>query len=312
MSNSNIEDDSFAAMLIDLPEEEKVLECAKSFPEEFPVIDLPISYAEFFRRFIAANIPCLIKGDATGDWPCRKDWVDQDGRPSLDFLAERVVPAEAEVPVSDCGEKYFNSQKCVQMTFGQFCSSFKSGDGRYYLKDWHFHKENPSYKAYKTPAYFCSDWLNEYLEREGAADADSDYRFVYVGPKGSWTPFHSDVFGSFSWSANVAGKKKWVFYPPGQEAYLKDETGRLVYDVNEVRACDMAKDRTEFKKAHLVEKSYEVIQETGDIIFVPSMWHHQVVNLEDTISINHNWFNGANIGMVFEVLKQGKLQVHFI
>ena len=28
---------------------------------------------------------------------------------------------------------------------------------------------------------------------------------------------------------------------------------------------------------------------------MPSGWYHQVENLEDTISINHNWFNGSNV-----------------
>lgn len=55
-----------------------------------------------------------------------------------------------------------------------------------------------------------------------------------------------------------------------------------------------------------MKKSYEVIQESGDVIFVPSLWYHQVVNLEDSISINHNWFNGSNISTVFKVLQNGE------
>eukprot|EP00814_Leptocylindrus_danicus_P022377 CAMPEP_0116004240 /NCGR_PEP_ID=MMETSP0321-20121206/493_1 /TAXON_ID=163516 /ORGANISM="Leptocylindrus danicus var. danicus, Strain B650" /LENGTH=199 /DNA_ID=CAMNT_0003472521 /DNA_START=936 /DNA_END=1535 /DNA_ORIENTATION=- len=39
----------------------------------------------------------------------------------------------------------------------------------------------------------------------------------------------------------------------------------------------------------------EIIQEVGETIFVPSGWYHQVENLEDTLSINHNWINGFNI-----------------
>lgn len=35
---------------------------------------------------------------------------------------------------------------------------------------------------------------------------------------------------------------------------------------------------------------------------MPSLWHHQVINLEDTISINHNWFNASNIDTVYSVL----------
>ena len=62
-------------------------------------------------------------------------------------------------------------------------------------------------------------------------------RFVYIGPAGSWTPFHSDVFGSYSWSANIVGRKKWIFYPPGEEDFLKDSAGNPVYDVTDIRKC---------------------------------------------------------------------------
>ena len=54
----------------------------------------------------------------------------------------------------------------------------------------------------------------------------------------------------------------------------------------------------------------EVEQGPGEVVFVPSGWHHQVVNLEDTISINHNWFNGSNIHQVLVLLEQelGKVE----
>lgn len=36
--------------------------------------------------------------------------------------------------------------------------------------------------VYETPSYFAVDWLNEYwITKE-----KDDYRFVYIGPKGSW------------------------------------------------------------------------------------------------------------------------------
>jgi hypothetical protein len=36
-----------------------------------------------------------------------------------------------------------------------------------------------------------------------------DHRFVYVGRRGSRTLLHADVMRSFSWSANVCGRKLW-------------------------------------------------------------------------------------------------------
>jgi hypothetical protein len=42
----------------------------------------------------------------------------------------------------------------------------------------------------------------------------NDYRFTYMGPKGTFTPLHMDVYGSYSWSTNVVGRKRWWLIPP--------------------------------------------------------------------------------------------------
>lgn len=51
-------------------------------------------------------------------------------------------------------------------------------------------------------------------------------------------------------------------------------------------------------------KYFEIIQEQGDGIFVPSGWHHQVSNEIDTISINHNFVNASNIEIVWRSLQR--------
>ena len=107
------------------------------------------------------------------------------------------------------------SQLALSLTTGGKKSDVVKDDCRY-LKDW-----NSQYNAYTTPSYFCSDWLNEWWELKTDSEYRNDYRFVYIGPKNSWTPFHADVFGSFSWSANIVGKKRWIFFPPGEEIKLK-------------------------------------------------------------------------------------------
>lgn len=114
------------------------------------------------------------------------------------------------------------------------------------------------------------------------------------------SPFHADIFRSFSWSVNICGKKKWLFFPPGQEEALRDCRGSLPYDVTS----------TELLDTHLYPRiqpnslPIEVIQEPGEMVFVPSGWHHQVYNLEDTISINHNWVNGCNLANMWHFLQQ--------
>lgn len=80
---------------------------------------------------------------------------------------------------------------------------------------------------------------------------------------------------------------------------MKDRFGRFV--LPDVTAEDV--DREKYPHFHEAKPIY-VIQETGDAIFVPSGWYHQVRNLEDTISINHNWFNGYNVRELWEFFKR--------
>lgn len=84
------------------------------------------------------------------------------------------------------------------------------------------------------------------------------------------TPFHADVFLSYSWSVNVCGEKKWILLPPGEEEKLKDKFGNLPYDISFL----------EESNNNVSDVRYlSVIQKAGEAIFVPSGWHHQVWNL---------------------------------
>jgi len=70
-----------------------------------------------------------------------------------------------------------------------------------------------------------------------------DYRFVYLGPKGSWTPLHHDVLASFSWSANLCGVKRWMLFPPETTPLLYDKHGlNLATDAREGSEDDRRKD----------------------------------------------------------------------
>lgn len=55
---------------------------------------------------------------------------------------------------------------------------------------------------------------------------------------------------------------------------------------------------------HVLQNALILLQETGETIFVPSGWHHTVHNLENTLSINHNWLNGYNIHWAWALLQQ--------
>jgi len=169
---------------------------------------------------------------------------------------------------------------------------------KYYLKDWHLQQRYPSLtrqddtkplqklmlyphdtfcscSLYSCPECFGCDLLNPFLKKF----TSGDYRFCYWGPARSFTARHSDVLHSFSWSYNVVGKKEWTFYH--DECPIDGQV-----DDPHLSSCN----------------TFSILQEAGQAIFVPATWQHRVVNLEETISINHNWITSSNLDLTWDCL----------
>ncbi|XP_050798673.1 2-oxoglutarate and iron-dependent oxygenase JMJD4 isoform X3 [Gopherus flavomarginatus] len=217
------------------------------------------SYSDFFRDYLIPNHPCVFSAKFTEGWGSRRNWVTRDGKPNFDYLLQHF--GKAVVPVANCDVKEYNSNPKEQIPLKEYISYWKE-----YIK-----------KNYHSPrgCLYLKDW---HLYR---------------------TPFHADVFRSYSWSANICGKKKWLLYPPRQEYHLRDRHGNLPFDVT----APGLQDSSIYPRYAQSCPPVEIIQEAGEIVFIPSGWHHQVYNLEDTISINHNWVNGCNVAIMWSFLQ---------
>ncbi|KAI1307259.1 2-oxoglutarate and iron-dependent oxygenase JMJD4 [Halotydeus destructor] len=254
-------------------------------------------YETFYEKYLRQNRPCIIDESQTRAWKSRKEWVTDSGAVNVARLKTEF--GCATVPVYDCQGKYYNSQPVMDMKFSEYLDYWEQrkvgADERLlYLKDWHFVRDFPCYEAYQVPEFFKNDWLNYYWEHKASEKRD-DYKFVYIGPAGTSTPVHSDVYGSFSWSSNICGLKKWIMVSPDMRVELSQlsQDGQLPFDMSQFCNDD------DFVEAM---KPMVFFQRAGETVFVPSGWMHQVINVEDTISINHNWFNACNILYIWEQL----------
>jgi hypothetical protein len=163
-----------------------------------------------------------------------------------------------------------------------------------------------------TPRLFVDDWLNEYANTNSGDTSSqpklaSDYHFMYLGGKGSSTHLHADVLGSYSWSANVCGQKTWRFLHPKYTYMLRDVFGRKVAPDFGVED-DYDGKYWQFPLLPFAPH-FKVVQEAGEVLFVPSEWYHTVVNNKETLSINANWFNRHNLIFVFNRLRRLELSV---
>ncbi|KAF6280843.1 jumonji domain containing 4 [Rhinolophus ferrumequinum] len=226
-------------------------------PDHVDFIEKPdsFSYADFFKGYLLPNVPCVFSSAFTEGWGSRRHWVTPSGKPDFDYLLQNY--GDVVVPVANCGVQEYNSNPKEYMPLRDYISYWKE----FIQQDY----------SSSRGCLYLKDW---HLCR---------------------SPFHADIFRSFSWSVNICGRKKWFFFPPGQEETLRDCHGSLPYDVTAFTLLD--------SRQHC-SPPLEVTQEAGEMVFVPSGWHHQVHNLEDTISINHNWVNGCNLANMWHFLQQ--------
>lgn len=260
-----------------------------SYKSHVPTILGDVEYNTFFTNYLLPNMPCVLK-DISLSWKCNKDWVEND---KINYNYFDSEFGELDVPVADCDKLQYNAHCKSDMKLREFIDYLKkpNKENLFYLKDWHLRQMRPNDNFYDVPHLFASDWLNEYALDHN----EDDFMFVYIGPQGSWTPLHSDVYSSFSWSVNITGLKKWIFFPPGEEEKFRDVLGNLPLS---------------FNAESFENVKYSVIyQKKGEAIFVPSGWHHEVYNVEDTISINHNWINGCNLHFVWKALEASMVLV---
>ncbi|KAH9901406.1 Clavaminate synthase-like protein [Cubamyces lactineus] len=273
-----------------------------------PRILLTPSYEEFLNDYLLPNKPVIIGPSLIASWPARRIWAREDGRINWDNL--KAEYGYLTVTVADCSTREFSDQHRETMPFREVVSLWEAGKGQtLYVKDWHLARAllGPSTGTasngtfYTTPDIFRDDWMNAYY----SAHTEDDFRFVYVGAAGTFTPLHRDVYTSYSWSTNICGRKRWWLFPPDQTPLLFRKGGEehmeTAYDV---RSVDPA-------QYPLFQRASPIIveQEAGETIFVPSGWYHQVENLTDCISINHNWCNSVNLPSLYDSMCAKVLEV---
>eukprot|EP00052_Salpingoeca_macrocollata_P028994 m.287340 g.287340 ORF g.287340 m.287340 type:complete len:204 (+) comp22929_c1_seq10:726-1337(+) len=175
-----------------------------------------LGFAEFFDQHLVPNTPCILVCDAYSAWPAARTWATAHGTIDRGALLQQFARQPVPVSVCRCPCKESCTIPC-ELPFDEYLQNHLDAakdDHIVYLKDWHCALRNPDYAFYSVPEPLGYDWLNPF----SLTTTGDDYRFVYLGPKGSGTALHCDVLGSYSWSTNIAGRKKWIMFYPGRKA----------------------------------------------------------------------------------------------
>jgi ribosomal protein L16 Arg81 hydroxylase len=233
-----------------------------------------ISEEDFLENFAIPNKPVLLKGYMR-DWKAFGKWNES-------FFTKNYGDRMVNVSASrDRNDKR-------QTKLGDFLSCLESPDKKaYYLRDWTIEDEAPElFNDYAVPSFFKS-WL-DFLPGE----MKPRLKWLYIGPKGSGSPLHTDIWDTSAWNGVFTGKKLWHFYPLDQLEFLYD-----------LRPDTFNPDYEKYPLLKKV-KPLSCIQSPGDIVFTPSGWIHQVYNAEPGISLTENFINKTNAEVVRNIFER--------
>ncbi|CAK9020713.1 6-bisphosphatase [Durusdinium trenchii] len=134
-----------------------------------------------------------------------------------------------------------------------------------YLRGWYYERDAP--------------WLAEDLWQQGDFHRlpkrhHPDFHWLFLGAAGAKTPLHVDPSTTHAWLTQLSGRKRFTLFPPQELQRLRsDQKFRCLEEI--LRDKEV--------------KPLEVILEPGDTIFVPMHWAHEVVCLEDSVSLTWNF-----------------------
>jgi len=115
---------------------------------------------------------------------------------------------------------------------------------------------------------------------------------LFIGKKGTNSKVHVDSGGTGFFMYLISGRKKWVVTHPSERPYLYDriQTQAFIPDILGVDKSEQANEylTKRFPLLHRVENYYEIIQEPGQLIYIPPNSPHAVENLDDIVGLAMN------------------------
>jgi len=200
------------------------------------------------------------------------------------------------------GDTYFKTNgtdedgHSFRLTFADYVAYMKGNHDEkpIYLFDNKFQERAPDMLTeYSVPDYFCED-LFDYMTNQDRPD----YRWFLCGPSRSGSPLHQDPHRTSAWNALIQGRKRWTLWPPD---VIPPGVDKELIDTEYYASPDVMKWFVEvYPKVNQQNRPLEIIQEAGEIIFVPSGWWHQVLNLTDTVAVTQNFCSPRNFKYVYQ------------
>jgi arginase family enzyme len=243
-----------------------------------------LTYESFVSEYVIPGVPLVITGGThftgTNGW-------------SLEYFLERVLRG-TEIQLNTFRSPYrHETAESKSAPFWEMLASMRQrsqadlreSDERYNIVDWNFAFTNPELLAdYCIPDFFDMDLSEQFGFQKHLLN------WIYIGEEGTGSPSHIDVGNTSAWLYVARGSKHWRFVHNDDTAAC----GKLGQWAD-LFAPDLAR----FKSMENI-RGFELVQEPGELVWVPSGCLHAVRNLEPTIALTHNYVDLTNLDKVYE------------
>ena len=138
------------------------------------------------------------------------------------------------------------------------------------------------------------------------AGMQSVYPTLFIGRKGTNTKVHIDAGATAFWLYLESGRKRWIIYDEAERPFLYQrlQSDSFIPDVLSLNTTAvLANPKNQNKTAEEIHRyfqkrypllsrarrgAYEIIQEPGDLVYIPPSCPHAVENLEDSVALGWN------------------------
>ena len=268
-------------MRTDLAEPLKVSD-TPAYPLESVAVERVSGIApeRFAREYMTGWCRPVIVTDATDAWPARSEW-------SFDFFAQRY--GDRRVVVTDRLVRPTVARRVAFSEYMLYCQMpFATALGQvaapapFYLTGFSPLSWDPELLEYFSDPYVIENAYRRQLSGPLLNWYFDNFSWLFIGPKGTLSPLHVDLFGTHAWLAQVHGRKHFLLFSPLDAPYVYD--GQVDFF------------RPDLDRFPLLEKArpVEAILEPGEVIFIPANWSHQVISLDASISLTMNFATAGN------------------
>ncbi|MEO6918537.1 MAG: cupin-like domain-containing protein [Collimonas sp.] len=224
-----------------------------------------LSRDEFYRQYYLLNKPVIITG-MLDDWPALTKW-------NFDFFRTHFGKREVEVQIGraqDANYEINSTRHKRKMPLADYLDMIRDAQES---NDFYMTANNSSANR-QALAELWQDIgrLPEYLNPESADDG-----FLWLGPKGTRTPFHHDLTNNFM--AQVIGRKRIKLIPACELAHVYNH--HHCYTAVDGGAIDYERFPL-MRNVQLLECELAA----GELLFLPVGCWHYVEGLEASVTVS--------------------------